>query len=219
MASVVRWLTPGYVEGQASRVREERQPPHGRELSEYLCVLAAGRVPMEIADEASPRDCLIVLLRPKVALAFTSGWPIESFRVDDMTYRDSGLGDWTGFYDWLRNPAEQVVGVRYWPADPHEALFAAARRLCYSHIEPAGALELRFSEAESINPQSSNDQEFLYDAVFRSTAGEWAIAFDTAALERSDLEHIRGCGADWLSLNDLVRRSDAGQPNGGPTDS
>jgi hypothetical protein len=67
----------------------------------------------------------------------------------------------------------------------------------------AGSLEILISPSDVVDPQRSGDQEFLYDAVFRSPKGEWAIAFDTAALKPSDMEHLRQLSAAWASVTVL----------------
>lgn len=150
-----------------------------------------------MADDLTSRNCLLVLLRATPALSMADRWPLGGFRVGGTTYVDVGLGDWTGFYDWLRRSDGAVVGVRYWPAIHNESLFDAARSLTYATIGSAGSLEIMFSPTDVIDAQRSGDQELLYDAVFRSREGEWAIAFDTTALRQSDLDRLRESNVAW----------------------
>jgi hypothetical protein len=35
--------------------------------------------------------------------------------VKDRRYEDTGLGGWTGFYDWLRPKVSEVIGLRFSP--------------------------------------------------------------------------------------------------------
>ncbi len=37
-----------------------------------------------------------------------------SVRIVETSFADSGAGDWLGFYDWLRSPQGNVIGVRQW---------------------------------------------------------------------------------------------------------
>jgi len=35
-------------------------------------------------------------------------------RIGEASFKDSGAGDWLGFYDWLRSPQGNVIGVQQW---------------------------------------------------------------------------------------------------------
>jgi hypothetical protein len=143
------------------------------------------------------KRCLLVILRPTLTLSSVDVWPLSEIRIDKTDYLDTGLGEWTGFYDWLRCDDGMVMGVRYWPAIPNNPLFDAARSLPYVTIGTAGSLDITFSPSKKFDPTQSQDQEFMYDAVFRSKTGEWAIAFDTMALKENDWEHLRQLPATW----------------------
>ena len=94
---------------------------------------------METSRELTSRDCLVVILRPKLTLARGPYWPVISgFRADDTIYREIGLGDLTGFYDWLRRSNGELLGARYWPSEPNGPLFEAARSLTYTKIGSKG---------------------------------------------------------------------------------
>ena len=53
-------------------------------------------------------------------------WPLTGFVIGSKQYRDANFGQWTGFYDWLRDSKEQVLGVRYWPFEDTEFLIATS---------------------------------------------------------------------------------------------
>jgi hypothetical protein len=42
--------------------------------------------------------------------------------VKDRRYEDTGLGGWTGFYDWLRPKVSEVIGLRYSPFEEAQKL-------------------------------------------------------------------------------------------------
>jgi hypothetical protein len=140
--------------------------------------------------------CLIVALRSELTLVENVSWPIEHFRLFDATYRNVGLGEWTGFYDWLRRSNGELVGVRYCPLADNDPLFEAVRGLPYIRIA-SRCLEIYFSGVAEVDGAQSCDQEFLYDPVFRSDSGAWAIAFDTTALKDTDLTRLRQPDATW----------------------
>lgn len=49
--------------------------------------------------------------RPQLALAKDLKWPLQGFAVENAEYSDMGLGEWTGFYDWLRDSDGGLLGV------------------------------------------------------------------------------------------------------------
>ena len=155
---------------------------------------------MPSSTESRNRTGLAVIVRPQLALAMGIEWPIVGLLVGDVAYSDVGLGEWTGFYDWLRRADGVLLGVRYWPAEPNESLFRDAASASYGTIGSRGSLDIYFSTDRNYDPQRSVDQEFLYDPVFRSAGGEWAIVFDTIALTPSDLERLRGSDALWVTV-------------------
>ena len=57
------------------------------------------------------RSCLIVIIGEQVKLAKGGPWPIVSFVSNGKRYRDCGFGEFTEFYDWLRNSQDEVLGA------------------------------------------------------------------------------------------------------------
>jgi hypothetical protein len=147
------------------------------------------------------RQCLLVLLRPQLALAKNLQWPLKGFVSDGKRYSDLGLGDWTEFYDWLRDSDGNVLGVRYWLRVDTEFLINYAKGMDYVQADSLRHIEIYFSERRRTNPQLSCDQDFLYDAVFCSDDGEYAIAFGTGGMSESDLRSLGNLEAVWVDVN------------------
>jgi hypothetical protein len=130
-------------------------------------------------------------------LAKNLRWPLSGFVLDGISYRDAGFGDWTEFYDWLRDADGNVLGVRYWLRTDTEFLVDYAKGLGYVQADPSRYVEIYFSERRGFVPQLSGDQDFLYDAVFRSDDGVYAIGFGLGGLSDSDMRSLQSIEARW----------------------
>jgi hypothetical protein len=144
-------------------------------------------------------QCLVVVLRQRLTLALVTGYPNEELVVAGVSYKDAGYGDWSGFYDWLRDSEQRVLGVRYWPDDTG-FLLDTANKFSYVIVpESRFYMEIYFSSNRSVNKQKSKDQDFLYDKIFSSETGEYIIVFDTSLLTNNELTQITHTAeADWI---------------------
>jgi hypothetical protein len=152
------------------------------------------------------RQCLLVVLRPQLALAKNLQWPLQGFVLDGSSYRDVGFGDWTGFYDWLRDANENVLGVRYWLRDDTEFLVGYAKGLGYVQADqPSHYIEIYFSQRREIVPKLSSDQDFLYDSVFRSDDGVYAIGFGIGGLSELDMRSLQSIEIGWAKAETAIK--------------
>jgi hypothetical protein len=142
-------------------------------------------------------ECLLVMLQPQLTLAKIRPWPLAGFICEGRHYRDVGLGEWTAFYDWFRDPDSNILGVRYWMDSETEFLADYAKDLPYIQIDPSRNLEIYFSERRTISQLHSGDQEFLYDAIFRSDDGQCAIGFGIGWLNDAEILSLQNTGARW----------------------
>jgi hypothetical protein len=153
--------------------------------------------------------CLVVILEEPLKLAEASHWPIAGLVIDDKYYRDCGFGDFTEFYDWLRNSLGEVVGVRYYLAGDTEFLFEYGERKTYMVASDRGTfkyIEIYFSDIRDVDPLLSGDQGFLYDPVFRSDDGHIAIAFDMDWLSEAELAGLRqNSQIFWANVKSIPR--------------
>jgi hypothetical protein len=148
-------------------------------------------------ESPNRRPCLMVILRPKLTLARDLRWPLSGFVVGNNRYVDAAFGDWTGFYDWLRSADGNLLGVRYTPSEGTEFLVEYMSKLSYVNADPSGHIEIYFSEERVIDAKLSCDQEFLYDAVFRSDDGDYAIGFGIEELNETDLNSLQNADVEW----------------------
>jgi hypothetical protein len=157
-----------------------------------------------IGENAEARECLLVILQPELVLAKIRPWPLFGFVCEGRYYRDSELGEWTGFYDWLRDADSNVLGVRYWLSSETEFLAGYAKDLPYVQIVPSQAVEIYFSGQRTINQSLSCDQDFLYDGIFRSDDGTYAIGFGTGRPGEINFAGLKDSGAIWKEVERTI---------------
>lgn len=131
--------------------------------------------------------CLLVAFRSRPVLTLVEECPGDAFQIGDRYYRDKGYGDWTGFYDWLKDSAGRVLGVRYWPFEETHFLLELLSQFPYVVVaEDQSYLEIYFSSDCQVERQRADDQDFGANKVFSTDQGEWVISFDTMGLKLSD---------------------------------
>jgi hypothetical protein len=136
--------------------------------------------------EINSTICLVVVCTDEIATAVVPCCPERSFVFENDFYEDQGFGDFTGFYDWLRNAEGRVIGVRYLPADELEFLCNAIAQLPYVVVDPQiNSIELYFSDDRSIDESVSNDQEFGDNRLFKSASGTFALSFNASEVLNS----------------------------------
>ena len=144
---------------------------------------------MSFESKASENDnplCLIVVFRDTLALSVAPSCPEASFEYDNVAYEDQGFGDFTGFYDWLRNRERSVIGVRYLPADELDFLCNAVEGLPYASVDwRIRSIELYFSESRNVDESISNDQAFGDNRLFKSATGTFCLSFNVSEVIQS----------------------------------
>ena len=155
-------------------------------------------------EDIQARECLLVILQPQLVLAKIRPWPLSGFVCEGKHYKDAGFGEWTEFYDWLRDSDSRILGVRYWLGSETEFLADHARELSYIQVNPSRCIEIYFSERRVVNQSLSADQDFLYDAIFRSGDGEYAIGFAIGGLNENDLSSLQSLPTRWAEAHPLT---------------
>ncbi len=142
---------------------------------------------------------LVAALGPRLTLALLETGPPSEFELDGVRFRDSGLGDFTGFYDWLRDREGRPVGVRYCPAVSTAAQMSRVAAVPYVRRD-GECLEIRFGDRVPIDYAASDDQSFGGNRLFVSDAGGIALSFETYFLAEEELRAIREAQAHWGTL-------------------
>jgi hypothetical protein len=153
-------------------------------------------------SEISSPAILIAILGSELELAMVDGPLSSGFTQGDCFYRDAGQGDFTGFYDWLRDTAGRLLGLKYWiyrDVDFHREVLASLPYVELPDGEPS--VEIFFSAERGYDAAKSDDQSFADNALFRSEDGEWAVTFSVYALDRDELACLRSCQSKWVIVH------------------
>ncbi|WMW80084.1 hypothetical protein RF679_15735 [Undibacterium cyanobacteriorum] len=103
--------------------------------------------------------------------------PEAMIQVDDSNLNDAGLGDWLGFYDWLRNRSKTVIGVRIWLDEDNAHISAIGE--CMNAVVPIVGRELSifFGADREFDKSLSDDQDFGGNKLFVG-ASMYALTFN-----------------------------------------
>ncbi len=98
-----------------------------------------------------------------------------SIRLAEADYLDSGAGDWLGFYDWLRNPQGEVIGVQQWIDEVSTFPFSTK----FEGVEANdrhGVLRIFFGQSREVDEANSCDQDFGHNRLLVA-GGSVALTF------------------------------------------
>jgi hypothetical protein len=133
---------------------------------------------------------LLELLSTGLALHYRSHPPDpEGFVLAGTRYvRDAASDGSDSFFDWLRDGAGGIVGIRvYFPYLPYQALLQHHPGV--SAVNHDRQLEIRFRPG-AYRPELSGDQDFSNAYVYRSSSGHWALTFPTDWLTHVELASV-----------------------------
>lgn len=140
---------------------------------------------------------LAIIFRAQLTLAKLPEAPSDTIWIGETRLIDKGNGDWSGFYDWLRDSAGQIVGVRFWPFEQARFLCDFLGRFPYVRVEGSHRfIEIYFRSDRNIAVGRSDDQAFGGNHIF-SADGEWAITFDLKTLASSEAASIDALAVNW----------------------
>src|SRR5688572_17487387 len=115
---------------------------------------------MQMKLESGSR-VLVAFLRTRLTVALVPDLPRAEFTQEGRGFRERGHGDLTGFYDWLRDTSDAVMGVRYWPLRETEFPREAIRYLSYVRLgDDSPSVEIFFSSRREFDPERSATQDF-----------------------------------------------------------
>lgn len=106
---------------------------------------------------------LLVELIGKTRFWLTDEIPDERFLLDGIEYSDSAFGDFSGFYDYLRNSSDEVVGIRFLPFEDY----------AFNEKE----LLLFASANGKFDEEKSDDQRFGDNKIYQARNGAILLTF------------------------------------------
>jgi len=138
--------------------------------------------------ETKTTIAVILDSRPRV-FAIAKNTP--AFDVSGDHFEDVGLGFHNGFYDFLRDRAGSVIGLRYLPSSDAEDILKEVSeteglRLARDgqHLE----VVILCGREQDFDPETSSDQYFGDNTIYRSrVSGRLAIGFALDSLSPPEI--------------------------------
>lgn len=114
----------------------------------------------------------------------------DSVSLRGKGFVDSGLGDWIGFYDWLRTRDGKLLGVRSWLDEMGAE--DLRRTLAQNSAVELGKGDVRvwFSADRDFDEAFSADQDLGTHRIVRAGADEFALTFNVERLSESELQTL-----------------------------
>lgn len=143
---------------------------------------------------------LVVIFHSQVSLALLEKDPDKTLEIGDQVYRDVGLGDFNGFYDWLRDRTKSPIGIRFWPFK--EARFIIDKVRPYSYVtvdKDQKSLLIYFALGRKYEPRYSADQDFGNNRILSSAENADAVTFGLGVLTAQEIEALKSLDAFWVT--------------------
>lgn len=119
--------------------------------------------------------------------------------VSGITYKDKYLlGSYIGFYDWLRNNENSIIGVNFTPMNKEDRfILEIISNFKYTNLNNKGkAIEIYFSEQKQYISNISSDQDFGYIQFLVSDNNNYAMTIDITQLNNIEIDSIKtNCNA------------------------
>jgi hypothetical protein len=134
---------------------------------------------------SSSSDVVAIILSkqevPRVVRLSEAESVAPSVNLTGQTYVDSGIGDWIGFFDWLRDSSGQIIGVRQWVDEPSKVLFSE-QFFGVESDEKRRVLCAYFGSSREVDEVASCNQDFGNNRLL--VAGDSiALTFGTGAMK------------------------------------
>lgn len=135
-------------------------------------------------------DCVVLFLGPVLEVGTGTPWPLDCVEVGGRQLMNTGAGDVTGFYDWLRDAQGTLVGVRYWPFEGTLHILERVSNREYVRATTLKCVQIFLSGFVEVDESKSKDQAFQYSAMFLSGDGDCALVVGAEDLDERDLARL-----------------------------
>ena len=141
---------------------------------------------------------LLIRLGCELELALALEEPRGSLALFGDDYSEVHLGreNLLGCYDWLRDPGGRLVGFRLWIDTPSLGLAKMIPQRPYISYDSLEVFRVMFRVAESIDDETSMDQDFGHTRAFINPEGEVVLSVDAEGLSPDEFDAL---GKDSLS--------------------
>jgi hypothetical protein len=142
-------------------------------------------------------EYLITILKSPVVLAFSNRLPQDQLEFQGEIYEDLGLGDWNGFYNFLRISRDLVIGLEF---QPHDRGFSSKFKECVlgnPQVKWDGPfLQIFFGKRTDFDPHWTSMGNFGWDFFFMSQSNSITITFWLRGLSDEGRQNLAS-SRDW----------------------
>ena len=133
---------------------------------------------------------LVVVLTEPPTLHVLSTEIGDTVALAGRHFVDSGLGDWIGFYDWLRTREGKLLGVRTWLDELGTQ--DLRRTLAGNLAVELGKREIRvwFSAERGFEEAASTDQDLGTHRLMMAGPDKFALTFNLERLRANELHTL-----------------------------
>jgi len=132
---------------------------------------------------------LLMILNQKVSCCFFD--KIDSIiELGNDTFKEIDDQDYSGFYDWLREDINIIIGLRFYRFDGFGPIFSKSlNKLPYVKFVHEKVIEIYLTSQRNFNQDISNDQDFGVCKVYRGDVG-FAFLLDISYLTDAERSSI-----------------------------
>ncbi len=140
---------------------------------------------------------------PLVKLISTS---VDRVLIGGEMFEDAGAGDTNGFYDFLRLPQGEFIGLRFTPFVEFSSICDLATPgpgLRITGNSPTVSVELFWGARFDYDKTLSVDQFFDCNYIFKSSSKRYAVTFGFLHLPEKEIEGLLSSLAGPLSAGEI----------------
>lgn len=138
-------------------------------------------------------NILIVVLTKNVRLLILENCP-KTFSIDNIEYSDPYNSDWTGFYDWQRDKKRNVIGITHFTFEDYQYFLSDIKTSLADSpnilVREGPSLDIYFSDSPKYVEDTSGDQMFGDNRIYKSELGQYAISFNMQCLTETELKSL-----------------------------
>ncbi|MEO6979653.1 MAG: hypothetical protein ABI113_14780 [Mucilaginibacter sp.] len=116
----------------------------------------------------------------------------KKITIDNIVFDEYEDNDYSGFYDWMRNPLGEIIGLRYTRLDGFEPIIITAlKKLPYLNFTHEKIIEIYFNPNRDYVEDNSNDQDIGVCKMYVSANQTYAILLDILYLTPDEFSSIK----------------------------
>ena len=128
---------------------------------------------------------LILILQDSLTWSLTDADPRPGFAIDSSHYLPCVDVEWLGFYDYLWDKDDRIVGISYFPDIEDRCvrdLIENVFHLPYIHVRNRRIIDVVAMPPANGDIRYGGEQEFFENRIYRSDNGVYAMSLGVGLL-------------------------------------